>query len=84
VLPERVVDIEELEDGVGLVEASFSSTAVATAPPSAATTSTTNSPTMPSSSSFKLPNLHLRVAQGEIVGIYGKIGAGKRRAMILL
>jgi len=84
VLPERVVDVEELEEGVGLVEASFSSTAAATAPPSAATTSTTNSPTMPPSSSFKLPNLHLRVAQGEIVGIYGKIGAGKSTLLAAL
>lgn len=75
-LTERLVDIEELEEGVGLVEASFSSTAYPTAPLSAATATITTT-TIPSSSPFELPNLHFRVAQGEIVGIYGKIGAGK-------
>ncbi|GAB5031367.1 multidrug resistance-associated protein 7 [Nannochloropsis oceanica] len=73
-LTERLVETEELEEGVSLVEASFSSTTTRTAPPSAVSSS---SITIPFSSSFELPNLHLRVAQGEIVGIYGKIGAGK-------
>jgi len=78
VLPERVVDVEELEEGVGLVEASFSSNA-------AAATTTTTCITIPSSSSsFQLPDLHLRVTRGEIVGIYGKIGAGKSTLLAAL